>query len=173
MNALTPPVNRLSRALRHLRSGSGAGRRAFPQEALAAIASAITAGEQTHRSELRLIVEAAMPVELVWAGVTNRQRALALFAEHGVWDTEDNCGILIYINLAERAVDIVADRAVGRCIDGATWNAVCADLAAGFARSDFLPSTLAAIERVNQLLREQFPSTGPRSNELPDRPLLM
>lgn len=173
MDALSPPLNRLSRTLRHLRMSTSAGRRAFPQEALADIASAIAAGEQTHRSELRLIVEAAMPVEMVWAGMRNRQRALALFAEHGVWDTEDNCGVLIYINLAERAVDIVADRAVGRCIDGATWNAVCAAMTAGFARGEFRASTLAAIERVNALLREQFPANGPRDNELPDKPLLL
>ena len=173
MDTLTPPVNRLTRALRHWRTGTAAGRRAFPQETLADIAGAITAGEQTHRSELRLIVEAAMPVELVWAGVTNRQRALALFAEHGVWDTEDNCGVLIYVNLAERAIDIVADRAVGRRIDGATWRAVCAAMTAGFARGEFRASTLSAIERVNRLLQEHFPASGARPNELPDSPLML
>ena len=173
MDMLSPPPNRLARAWRHLRTGSGAGRRAFPQEALAAIAGAIQAGEQTHRSELRLIVEASMPLDMVWAGVGNRQRALALFAEHGVWDTEDNCGVLIYINLAERAVDIVADRAVGRKIDAATWQAVCTTLTAGFAQGKFRDSTLAAIERVNALLREQFPANGPRNNELPDAPLMI
>ena len=173
MHNPSPPPNRLSRAWRHWKTGSSAGRRAFSQETLADIASAISAGEQTHRSELRLIVEASMPVELVWAGVSNRQRALALFAEHGVWDTEDNCGVLIYVNLAERAVDIVADRAIGRKIDAATWQAVCATMTAGFAQGEFRASTLAAIEHVNRLLREQFPSTGARGNELPDSPLMI
>jgi uncharacterized membrane protein len=173
METRMPPSNRLRRAWRHLRTGAGHGRRAFPQDALADIASAIKAGEQTHRSELRLIVEAALPLDLVWAGVGNRQRALALFAEHGVWDTEDNCGVLIYINLAERAVDIVADRGIGRKIDPATWQAVCATMTAGFARGEFRVSTLAAIDKVHALLRAQFPAAGPRDNELPDSPLIL
>lgn len=173
MHNPSPPPNRLTRALRHWRTGASAGRRAFSQETLADIASAITAGEQTHRSELRLIVEASMPVDMVWAGVSNRQRALALFAEHGVWDTEDNCGVLIYVNLAERAVDIVADRAIGRKIDAATWQAVCTTMTAGFAKGEFRESTLAAIARVNGLLHEQFPANGTRSNELPDSPMMI
>jgi uncharacterized membrane protein len=165
--------NRLARALRHVRTSAADGRRAFPQETLAAIALAITAGEQTHRSELRLIVEASMPFDAIWAGVSNRQRALALFAEHGVWDTEDNCGVLIYINLAERAVDIVADRNVDRRIDSATWQAVCATMTAGFARGKFHESTVAAVAQVNALLRTHFPSNGTRANELPDNPIMM
>lgn len=165
--------SRLARAWRHLTTGAGAGRRAYPQETLAELAAAITAGEQTHRGELRLIVEAAMPVELAWAGVSNRQRALAMFAEHGVWDTEDNCGVLIYINLAERAVEIVADRAIGRKIQAQTWQAMCATMTDGFARGAFRTSTLSAIEQANALLREHFPATGARNNELPDSPLML
>jgi uncharacterized membrane protein len=165
--------DRLSRALRHWKTSAADGRRAFPQETLAAIALAITAGEQTHRSELRLIVEASMPFDAIWAGVSNRQRALALFAEHGVWDTEDNCGVLIYINLAERAVDIVADRNVNRKIDSATWQAVCGTMTAGFARGQFHDSTIAAVAQVNTLLQTHFPSNGARANELPDSPIMM
>lgn len=173
IDSMPAPRGRFSRLWRHLRTGAAAGRRAFSQETLAAIAGAITAGEQTHRGELRLIVEAALPLELVWAGMSNRQRALALFAEYGVWDTEDNCGVLIYVNLAERAVDIVADRAIGRKIDTATWQRMCATMTEGFARGEFRASTLAAIEAANALLREQFPATGARSNELPDSPLML
>ena len=164
---------RLARALRHLKTGSRHGRHAFPQETLAAIAFAITVGEQTHRSELRLIVEASMPFDAVWAGVSNRQRALALFAEHGVWDTEDNCGVLIYINLAEHAVDIVADRNVNRKIDSATWQAVCSTMTAGYAGGQFHDSTIAAVTQVNALLHAHFPSNGARVNELPDKPIMM
>ena len=164
---------RLSRALRHWKTSAAHGRRAFPQETLAEIGRAITEGEQTHRGELRLIVEASMPFEAIWAGVSNRPRALALFAEHGVWDTEDNCGVLIYINLAERAVDIVADRNINRRIDAATWQAVCRTMTDGFARGQYRDSTVAAVDRVNALLREHFPASGARANELPDSPILM
>jgi uncharacterized membrane protein len=164
---------RLSRALRHWKTSAAEGRRAFPQESLAAIAGAITEGERTHRGELRLIVEASMPFDAIWADVSNRQRALALFAEHGVWDTEDNCGVLIYINLAEHKVDIVADRNVNRKIDAATWQAVCRTMTDGFARGHFHDSTLAAVAQVNELLRQHFPANGSRSNELPDAPIMM
>ena len=170
---MSAPHSRFSRLLRHLFTSSASGRRAYPQQALAEIATAIAAGEASHRGELRLIVEAALPFELVWAGLTNRQRALSLFAEYGVWDTEDNCGVLIYVNLAERAVDIVADRAIGRKIDAATWQAMCATMTTGFANGEFRASTLAAIEHANSLLREHFPATGARLNELPDSPLML
>ena len=170
MNTFT---QRLARAVRHVKTSSVHGRRAFPQETLAEIAAAIAIGETTHRGELRLIVEASMPFEAVWADVSNRQRALALFAEHGVWDTEDNCGVLIYVNLAERAVDIVANRNVNRKIDAATWQAVCQTMTDGFARGQFGASTIAAVARVNELLRLHFPANGARANELPDNPIML
>jgi uncharacterized membrane protein len=168
-----PIRHRIGRALRHLRSSSADARRAFPPATLAAIASAITAGEQTHRGEVRLIVEKALPLETIWAGISNRQRALALFADHGLWDTEENCGVLIYVNLAERKVDIVADRGIDRKIDEATWQAICRTMTQSFAQGRFHDGTLAAIEQVNDLLRTHFPADGARPNQLPDQPLML
>ena len=101
---MTTFSERLSRRWRHFRTTSAQGRSMFSAEALANIGAAITAGEQRHRGEMRLIVEHAMPAEAIWDDVSNRQRAIALFAQYGVWDTEDNCGVLIYVNLAERKV---------------------------------------------------------------------
>jgi uncharacterized membrane protein len=164
---------RCSRVLRHWRSSKADAQRAFPESTLSAAAQAITAGEQTHRGELRFIVEKSLPTDEVWDGVTNRQRALALFADYGVWDTEDNCGVLIYVNLAEHKVDIVADRGIDRKIDEATWQAVCRTMTEGFRRGDFHNATLAAIEQVNALLRTHFPASGARPNELPDSPLML
>jgi len=166
-------TERLKRQWRHWRSTSAKGRRMFPSDTLAAIGRAITAGEQRHRGELRLIVENAMPSDAIWADVDNRQRAIALFAEYGVWDTEDNCGVLIYVNLAEHKVEIVVDRAIGRKIDPATWQQVCNTMTEGFARGQFHASTLAAIDRVNQLLATHFPANGARANELPDQPIVL
>jgi uncharacterized membrane protein len=171
---MTQPLHhRLRRAARHAGSSAADARRAFPAATLAAVSEAISAGEQTHRGEVRLIVEKAMPLAAVWAGISDRQRALALFADYGIWDTEDNCGVLVYVNLADRKVEIVADRGIDRKIDAATWRAVCQALTAGYARGEFHDSTLAAIGQVNQLLRQHFPSNGPRPNELPDRPLML
>ena len=166
-------LERLKRQWRHWFATAARGRRMFPPASLSAIANAIAAGEQRHRGELRLIVEHAMPSDAIWAGLTNRQRAIALFAEYGVWDTEDNCGVLIYVNLADQKVDIVVDRNIGRKIDPATWQQVCRTMTAGFARGDFQASTLAAIEQVNALLAAQFPANGARANELPDQPVVL
>jgi len=164
---------RLRRSLRHLLSTRTEAARVFPPATLEAIAEAITAGEQTHRGEVRLVVEKSLPLSAVWEGVSNRQRALALFADYGIWDTEDNCGVLIYVNLADHKVDIVADRGINRHIDPATWQAICNTLTAGFAQGRFHDATLEAIGQVNALLRQHFPSNGTRPNELPDKPLML
>jgi uncharacterized membrane protein len=164
---------RIARAWRHVSSSTAQARRAFPRATLDAIAAAIAAGEQTHRGEVRLVVEKGLPFDEVWEGVSNRQRALDLFADYGVWDTEDNCGVLIYINLAEHKVDIVADRGIDRKIDAATWQAICQTLTAGFKQGQFHQATLAAIDAVNALLRQHFPANGSRPNELPDQPILI
>ena len=164
---------RLKRQWRHWSASAAKGRRLFPSESLQRIGQAITAGEQRHRGELRLIVENSMPSDAVWADVSNRQRAIALFAEYGVWDTEDNCGVLIYVNLAEHKVDIVADRGIDRKIDSATWQAVCRTMTDGFRQGNYHDASLAAIEQVNALLRQHFPAKGARPNELPDRPVML
>ncbi len=166
-------TTRLSRALRHWRTTAAVGRKAFPTQSLADLGAAITEGELHHRGEVRLIVENAMPSDAIWSDVSNRQRALALFAEFGVWDTEDNCGVLIYVNLAEHKVEIVCDRHIGRLIDGATWQAICQTMTEGFKRGAFHDSTLAAIRRVNELLRQHFPAQGEAVNELPDHPIVL
>jgi uncharacterized membrane protein len=163
----------IQRALRHLRSTRSAAERAFPQANLTALAAAIATGERTHRGEVRLVIERALPLSAAWSGVSNRQRAIALFADYGIWDTEDNCGVLIYVNLADRKVDIVADRGIDRKIDPATWQAVCNTMTQGFAHGDYHGAALAAVEQVNELLRRHFPANGTRPNELPDQPLML
>jgi uncharacterized membrane protein len=164
---------KLKRALRHLFSTRTEAGRAFPPDTLAAIAEAITAGEQAHRGEVRLVVEKSLPLSAVWEGVTNRQRAISLFADYGIWDTEDNCGVLIYVNLADRKVDIVADRGINRRIESSTWQAICNTMTSGFAQGRFHDATLDAVGQVNALLRQHFPANGSRPNELPDKPLML
>ena len=164
---------RLKRQWRHWMASAAKGRRLFPADALTRLGQAISAGEQRHRGEVRLIVENSMPSDMIWADVDNRQRARGLFAEYAVWDTADRCGVLIYVNLAERKVDIVVDRHIGQKIAPATWQAICATLTQGFAGGEFERSTLAAVEHVNALLAEHFPATGPRANELPDHPVML
>ncbi|HEX8786747.1 MAG TPA: TPM domain-containing protein [Telluria sp.] len=173
MDAAQRPSSPVRRTLRHWLSTRAEAERLFPPPTLAAITEAITAGEQTHRGEVRLIVEKALPWHVLRSGVRGRQRALTLFADHGLWDTEENCGVLLYVNLADHTIDIVADRGIARKIDNATWQGICDTMSAGFARHQYEAATLGALAQVNELLRRHFPTNGPRPNELPDGPLML
>jgi hypothetical protein len=164
---------RLRRAWQHAMSGTAAGKRAFPPATLEAIEQAITQGEQRHRAEVRLIVEPGLDFRAAFDNVSNRQRARALFAQYGVWDTEENCGVLIYINLAAREVDIVADRHVGRAVADTEWQTICRTMTSGFARGDYHASTLSALEQLNTLLARLYPAGGERPNQLPNDALIL
>ena len=166
-------MNKIRRLLRHLFTTTAAGRRNFPPHTLKAIQSLITEGEQQHRAEMRLIVEAALPVGIVLDGTSSRGRAHDLFSRYRIWDTEENCGVLVYINLADRKVEIIADRGAGRALSAAEWHAVCRTMTEGFARGEFHDSTLAGLQRLNGLLAQHFPQDGPQANQLPDRPVML
>lgn len=175
MNAALPSTfsGRLRRALRHATTTSAAGRRAFPPATLAAIEAAIGEGEKLHRAEVRLIVEPALSFGAAFGNLANRERARALFAQYGVWDTEENCGVLIYVNLAAHQVDIVADRNVGRKVAEADWQAVCATMTQGFRQGEFHQSTLAALAQLNAILARHFPADGSRPNQLSNEAVIL
>lgn len=149
------------------------GRRAFPESTLKAIQEAIAHGEKRHRAEVRLMIEPSLPLHEVWSGTTPRQRACELFSEYRIWDTDENCGILIYINLADHDVEIITDRAVGRVLDHDTWESVCQLMTSGYKQGQFEASTVAAVERLNDLLQQVFPDKGSGENQLPNRPLVL
>ena len=164
---------RCGRALKHLRGTPATARQAFPERTLKAIETTIADGEAMHQAEVRLIVEAALTPGMAYQGVSNRERARELFAQYGVWDTEDNVGVLIYINLAEHQVDIVADRNVGRRITPEQWQGVCRTMTGGFKEGNFHDSTLDALQQLNTLLQSHFPADGTRGNQLPNEPILL
>jgi uncharacterized membrane protein len=163
----------LTRLIRNLFTTTAAGRRAFPEPTLKAIQAAIADGETQHRAEVRLIVEPALAAGAVLNGHTSRQRARELFSLYRVWDTEENCGVLIYINLADHKVEIIADRGVDRAIGAPEWQAVCRTMTQGFARGAFHDSTIAGLVQLNQVLATHFPATGSRHNQLSDRPIML
>ncbi|WP_019141707.1 TPM domain-containing protein [Noviherbaspirillum massiliense] len=163
----------ISRLLRHLCTNSRSGQRAFPAPTLKAIEAAIAEGETRHRAEVRLIIEAALNAQAVLGGMTARERARELFAHYRIWDTEENCGVLVYINLADHQVEIVADRGVGRAIAANDWQGICRMMTAGFARGDFHHSVLSALGHLHDLLAAHFPDDGSSRNQLPDRPVIL
>lgn len=161
------------RLFRHLFTTTAAGRRVFPNTALDAIQKAIAIGEKRHQAEIRLIVEPAMPLYDVLYGISARERTHQLFSLYRIWDTETNAGILIYINLADRKVEIIADRAANRAIKREEWHAVCRTMTEGFGRNAFHESTIAGLAQLNDLLAERLPSNGASTNELSNRPLML
>ncbi|KJV25943.1 TPM domain-containing protein [Luteibacter yeojuensis] len=148
--------------------------RQFPTETLDAIAARVAAGERTHRGELRVAIESRLPLPAVLEGVTARDRATALFAHLRVWDTEENCGVLLYVLLAEHRIEIVADRGIVARVGAGEWDAITAHMRDEFAKGHFREAALTGVDEVAALLARHFPSDGtPRTNELPDAPLVL
>lgn len=166
-------MNKFSRALRHLFTTTATGRRTFPAPTLKAIQATIAIGEKTHRAEVRVIVEPALPMNAVLDGTSSRERARELFSHYRIWDTEENCGILLYINLADHKVEIIADRTVGRLLGAAEWQTVCKTMTQGFGHGKYHDSVVAGLKQLNDLLATRFPSDGSSFNELSNRPLVL
>jgi uncharacterized membrane protein len=96
-----------------------------------------------------------------------------LFAHYGIWDTEENCGVLVYVNLADHKVEIVADRGVGKAIASKEWQAICRTMTQGFSEGSYHDSTLAALGQLHALLQERFPDDGSSRNQLSNRPVVL
>lgn len=161
------------RMVAHLASTKAAGRRAFPAATLKAIQDTIAQGETVHRAEIRVIIEPALRASEVLRGIGARARARELFSSYQIWDTEENCGILLYVNLADHKVEIIADRTVARLLNAAEWQSICSTMTGGFARGQFHDSAVAALEQLNQLLQTRFPDNGTHHNQLPDQPIVL
>jgi len=106
-------------------------------------------------------------------GETPRERAIEIFSRLRIWDTEANCGVLIYVLLADRDVEIVADRGIHRRVGDEAWEAICRAMEAQFRERRFVDGAIGGVEAINQLLAQHFPSTGSGPNELPDQPVVL
>jgi uncharacterized membrane protein len=163
----------IQRILKHLFFLDWQVSRAFPSACLAAIEAAIHASERTHVGELRFVVEASLEGAPLWRGQTARERAIDVFSQLRIWDTESNNGVLIYVLLADRAVEIIADRGIHARTGSAPWSTICGDMEAAFAKAEFQAGTLAGIASIATLIGQHFPAPDNRVNELPDAPLVL
>jgi uncharacterized membrane protein len=161
------------RVLKHLFTPHWVARRAFPRSTLARIEGAIRESEKTHDGELRFVVEAGLHVLPLVQGIGPRQRARQVFAQLGVWDTEHNSGVLIYVQLVDRRIEIVADRGIAAQVGQAEWDAVCRAMERAFKDRLFLEGSLQAIEAMTRILARHFPPRGRNRNELPDKPVVL
>jgi uncharacterized membrane protein len=162
----------LARLLRHLFVTRRRTRRLFPDATLDAIESAIREGESLHAGEVRFAIETALHPRAIWRGITPRERARGVFAELGVWDTERRSGILVYVLVADRDVEIVADRGYSGGVAQEEWEAACRAMEERFRAGDFAQGSVAGIRAVSEIAARCFPGGGGR-NELPDRPSML
>ncbi|OYU72061.1 MAG: hypothetical protein CFE45_41215 [Burkholderiales bacterium PBB5] len=150
-------------------------RRALPPAALQRIAARVAEGERRHSGEIRVCVEAGLPLSYLWRGLSARARAVTLFGKLRVWDTAHNNGVLIYLLLAERAIEVVADRGLTAHVNPAQWQELVAGMRAAFRAGQFEPGLMAAVATVDALLAQHFALQPGQANpnELPDAPLLL
>ena len=162
-----------ARVLRHLFATRWGTRRRFTKAVLARIERALAQVESRHAGELRFAIETAFDLPDLWYGITPRQRALQVYGHLGVWDTEGNNGVLIYVLMADRDVEIVADRAIAARVPQTEWDAVCREMEGHFRAGRFAEGSEAGIVGIGRLLAGHFPGgTGDR-NEQPNRPVLL
>jgi uncharacterized membrane protein len=161
------------RWLRHLLARMGAERR-FSPATLDAIQHAIAASEHRHRGEICFAVEGGLPLSELFAGRRPRERAHAAFGRLNVWNTEHNTGVLVYILLADHAIEIVADRGIAAKVSESEWAAICALMQREFAAGNYEKGALDGVAAITELLVRHFPADGRRkADELPDRPVLL
>lgn len=163
----------LERIARHLLVPHWVALRPFPASVLGRIESAIGSSEAKHDGELRFAIEGGLHLASLWRGQSPRRRAIELFAQLRVWDTEHNSGVLIYVQLVDRTIEIVADRGINAKVDQASWDGICGRMEAAFRQRQFEQGSLAAIDEVTALLSLHFPPAGANPNELPDKPVVL
>ncbi len=147
-----------SRLLRHLFASPWAVRRRFPASVLEAIEAAIARTERRHGGELRWAIEGSLDGPALWRNGTPRERAMEVFSMLRMWDTEANNGVLIYVLLADRAVEIVADRGYGDVSASPGWLAACRSIEQRFAKGDYQRGAVEGIEAVGQLISARYPA---------------
>jgi uncharacterized membrane protein len=145
----------------------------FPKTALTEIEKAVKHSEHQHSGELRFAVENTLAPGKVWRGMSPRQRAIEVFSDLRVWDTEENSGVLIYLLLADREVHIVADRGITKRVAQSEWDAIAEVMQQEFKHGDFLHGSLQGIERITMLLAMQFPAGTDNRNELSNKPIIV
>ena len=163
----------IQRICRHFAMTQGRVNRAFPRSSLSAIEQAIKASEATHVGEVRFVVEGALDGTPLYGGQTAKERALDVFSKLRMWDTEYNTGVLIYLLLADRHVEIIADRGIHAKTGAHAWSAVCRDMEADFKAAKYEEGAIRGIQAVTHHLAEHFPAQARTRNELPDRPVLL
>jgi uncharacterized membrane protein len=165
----------IKRILKHLMMPQWRLKRIFSDKVLREIEHLIKASESAHSGEIRFVVEAALDCPQLFKAQSARARAIDLFSELRMWDTEQNNGLLIYLLLADRAVEIVADRGVNAKVDADEWRNICRAMESDFSQGNFKGGMAMGIHSMTSLLTKYFPVSNASSyrNELSDKPVIL
>ncbi len=163
----------VTRICRHLAVSHGRVSRAFPPAALGAIERAIKNSEAVHDGEIRFVVEGALDGAPLFSGHSAKERAIDLFSRLRMWDTEHNSGVLIYLLLADRQVEIIADRGIHAKAGSGAWLSICHEMEAAFRKREFEAGAVAGIRAVARQLAQHFPARTGARNELPNEAVLL
>ena len=164
---------KIKRIVKHLLATQDQVRRAFPRSALREIEQVIKASEADHSGEIRFVVESGLDGAPLFKGQSARERAIELFSQLHMWDTRDNSGLLIYLLLADRAVEIVADRGISAKVSPQEWTKICREMEMAFRKLDYARGVVGGLKAVTHHLVEHFPADGRDANELPDKPVVL
>lgn len=163
----------IKRIARHLVQHHWRVKQVFPPRVLEAIERAIRQGETTHAGQVRFVVEGALDGAPLFRNQPARERALDVFSQLRIWDTAHNNGVLIYLLLADRDVEIVADRGIDARVGAEGWEKICREMEAEFRSGRFERGAIGGIEAVSRELAKHFPPRGPHRDELSDKPVMM
>jgi uncharacterized membrane protein len=164
---------KLLRLVRHIGTTRWSTRRHFTPQVRDAIERAIADCEAHHAGEIRFVVETALDLPELWHDLSARQRALQLFGQLGVWDTAHNNGVVIYVLMADRAVEIIADRGIAARVQQQEWEAVCREMERHYREEKFQEGSIAGIQGVGAILGRHFPGKRHGGHELPNQPMLL
>ncbi|MBP6346300.1 TPM domain-containing protein [Neisseriaceae bacterium CLB008] len=165
-------MNKIMRWCRHLVTPTWRVRQLFPETLLREIEAGISASEQQHQGQLRFVIESSFNAAAIFSGMTPRERALEWFGSLRVWDTEHNSGVLVYISMADHAIEVIADRGINRQVDPQAWAEVCALIQAKFAQKAYADGLTEGLAAINALLLAHLPRDTPLVNELADEVVL-
>lgn len=163
----------IKRIAKHLLMTRWQVNRAFPRDALIAIEKTIKASETAHVGEICFAVEGALDSVSLFRGHSANERAIDVFSQLRAWDTEHNNGVLIYLLLADRDVEIVADRGIHAKVGSPEWERICRKMEAAFKQGSYAEGVVCGVQAVTQHLSRHFPASGAAQNELLDKPVVL
>jgi uncharacterized membrane protein len=161
------------RFFRHITTTHWLSRRCFSQKVLKRIENAIAHSEKSHAGQIQFIIESALPTRALLARQTGKERALEVFSTFRVWDTEHNNGVLIYLLLADKDIEIVADRGIHSKVGKDYWEKICQSMEKHLKQGRYEAGVMAGIQLIDEALKTHFPQNTENKNELLDRPIVI